>query len=231
MRQKLARLGAWAPETGGGLQALAAEALGSFVLVLSVAGAGSATGALAGLTGGSASAGFAAGLTLASLVLLFGTASGAHFNPAVSLGLALAGRFPKPRVLPFAAAQVAGALAAGLALRILLRSTVIGVAGTQMPGLAALLLEALLTAWLVFAYLLMGEKDTPLLQAALALGAAYAGAVLWAGHLSGAVMNPARALGPALAALDFSSLWIYLLGPLSGAWLGAQVWSFWRSLK
>jgi aquaporin Z len=210
----------------GHAQPLFAEALGTAVLVLASAGAGSAFGAVGGLAGGSASLALAPGLSLLALVLLFGGVSQAHFNPAVSLGMALSGRLPLGRLLPYVAAQCAGALAAGMILRVLLRSSVLGTTSSAMPGLAALMVEALLTFWLVWVYLSVTEKDVPLLNAALALGATLAGAIFWAGHLTGASMNPARSLGPALAAWDFSDLWIYLIGPCAGA-VGAALGYRW----
>lgn len=226
---KQVQLGDYSPDLRGP-QALAAEALGTFVLVLAAAGVGSSFGAIGASLGGLQPA-LAPGLALLTLFLLFAPISGAAFNPAVTLGLVLAGRLPKNRLLPYAVAQVAGALAAGLVLRILLRSTLLGATTTQMPGLAALLLEALLTAWLVWAYLAFSEKDVPLLQAALGVSATLGMAILWAGPLSGASMNPARSLGPALAAFDFADLWIYLFGPFLGAFGGARAYAWFRALR
>jgi glycerol uptake facilitator-like aquaporin len=228
-RFKKLDLGAYNPELGG-RPALFAEGLGSFVLVLACAGAGSSFGAVGASLGGLQPV-LAPGLALLTLVLLFGPASMAAFNPAVTLGLVLAGRLPKNRLLPYAAVQVAGGLAAGLVLRLLLRSTVLGISSTQMHGFAALLLEALLSAWLVWVYLAVTEKDVPLLQAALAIAATVAGAIAWAGPLSGASMNPARSLGPALAAFDFSDLWIYLIGPFLGALGAAKAYGWFRGLR
>jgi aquaporin NIP len=222
------RMKEWAPEMGS-LQALAAEALGTAILVLAASGAGSAYGAFGGTVGGPQAA-LAPGLTLVALMLLFGPVSQGHFNPAVSLGMALAGRLPKSQVLPYVAAQCAGALAAGLLLRVLLRSTVLGISSTQMFPLAALLLEAVLAFWLVWVYLAVTEKDVPLLHAALAIGATVAASVFWAGPLSSASMNPARSLGPALAAWEFGNLWIFLLGPLLGATASAFAYGVYRSL-
>lgn len=210
-------------------RALAAEALGTAVLVLAAAGAGSAFGAFGGIVGG-AQAALAPGLTLVVLMLVFGPVSQGHFNPALSLGTALAGRFPKRRVLPYIAAQMAGALVAGLILRVLLRSTILGVNSTQMNPFAALLLEALLTFWLQWVYLAVMEKDVPLLNAALALGFTLAAAIFWAGPLSSASLNPARSLGPALASWEFSSLWIFLLGPMLGAAGAAFAYRRYQSL-
>jgi MIP family channel proteins len=222
------QLKAWLPERVLP-QALAAEALGTCVLVLAAAGAGSAYGAFGGIVGG-AQAALAPGLTLVALILVFGPVSQGHFNPAVSLGMALAGRLPKTRVLPYAAAQTAGALCAGLILRVLLRSTILGVSSTQMNPFAALLLEALLAFWLVWVYLAVTEREVPLLNAALALGFTVTAAVFWAGPLSSASMNPARSLGPALASWEFSDLWVFLIGPFVGAVAGAWAYQRYQAL-
>jgi glycerol uptake facilitator-like aquaporin len=209
----------WTPEIGS-TRALLAEALGTALLTLAAAGAGSAYGAFGGAVGG-AGAALAPGLTLAVLFLLFAAESQGHFNPAVSLGLALAGRLPKTRLLPYVAAQCAGGVAAGIFLRVILQSTVLGVSATQMNPVAALALEAFLAFWLVWVYLSVTERDFPPLNAALALGSTLAASVFWAGPLSSASMNPARSLGPALAAWEFSKLWLFILGPLAGGALAA----------
>jgi MIP family channel proteins len=222
------KLREWMPESGL-TQALVAEAIGTAVLVLAAAGAGSAYGAFGGIVGG-AQAALAPGLTLVALMLVFAPVSQGHFNPAISLGMALAGRFPKTRVLPYAAAQLGGALCAGLLLRVLLRSTVLGVSGTQMNPFAALLLEALLAFWLQWVYLAVTEKDVPPLNAALALGFTVAAAVFWAGPLSSASMNPARSLGPALASWEFSDLWVFLIGPVLGTATAAFAYRRYTSL-
>jgi MIP family channel proteins len=226
MKMESARVLEWMPEMPES-GALFAEGLGTAVLVLASAGAGSAYGAFGGAVGGAQTA-LAPGLTLMTLILLFGRSSQGHFNPAVTLGMALAGRFPKTKVLPYAAAQCGGALAAGTLLRLLLRSTMLGISATQMHSWAALLLEAILSFWLIWVYLAVSEKGFPLLHAALALGATVSAALFWAGPLSGASMNPARSLGPALAAGEFEGLWIYLIGPCVGAAAGGAAYRIWK---
>jgi MIP family channel proteins len=218
----------WMPDAPPA-RALIAEALGTAVLVLAAAGAGSAFGAVGGVVGGSQAA-LAPGLSLAVLMLVFGPVSQGHFNPAVSLGMALAGRLPKPRLLPYVAAQCAGAVGAGLLLRILLRSSVLGLSTTQMNPFAALLLEAVLGFWLMWVYLSVSEKEVPLLNAALALGFTVAASIFWAGPLTSASMNPARSLGPALAAWDFEKLWVFLLGPPLGTALAAIAYGAYAAL-
>ncbi len=215
----------------GATKALFAEAMGTCLLVLAAAGAGAATGAIGGLMGGGGNGAWGAGLTLVVLVLVFGPVSGAHFNPAVSLGLALNGRFAKSKVVPYVGAQVLGAFVAALFLRVVLSSTVIGQTTTAMPGLAALLLEAVLTFWLVWVILAVTERDVPLLQTALAIGLTIAAAGHWAGHLSGASLNPARSLGPALASFDFSQIWIYLIGPTAGGAGAGLAYNWYKGLR
>lgn len=215
----------------GAPKVLFAEFLGTCLLVLAAAGAGSASGAIGGLMGGGGNGAWAAGLTLVVLVLMFGPVSGAHFNPAISIGMMLSGRLSKTRLLPYLVAQFAGALVAGLILRVVLQSSVLGLTTTQMPALAAIAMEAVLTFWLQWVILAVTEKDVPLLQTALAIGFALAAAGHWGGHLSGASLNPARTLGPALAAWDLSQVWIYMIGPVVGAVAAAIVYRWYKELR
>jgi MIP family channel proteins len=209
-------------------KALAAEFMGTLFLTLAAAGAGAAAGSIPGSGGGGATA---AGLTLMAGVFMFGPISGAHFNPAISIGMTLAGRLPKSRTLPYLVAQVCGALVAGLLLRLALQSTIIGTTGTQMPPLNAVLIEAFLTFWLQWVILAVTEKDTPLVITGLSIGFALMAAGTWGGHLSGASLNPARTLGPAIAAWEFGQVWIYLLGPIAGASAAAGVYSWYKGLR
>lgn len=220
---------AFVPDLGG-TKALFAEAMGTALLTLAAAGASASFGSTGGMMGGGGNGAWGAGLTLISLVLVFGPVSGAHFNPAVSLGLTLAGRLPKSRLLPYVGAQLLGATAAALFLRVVLNSTVIGQTTSSMFWLSAIILEAALTFWLVWVILAVTEKDIPLLQTGLAIGLTIAAAGHWAGHLSGASMNPARSFGPALASMDFSQLWIYLVGPTLGGAAAGTAYGWYKGL-
>ncbi len=213
----------FAPDLSG-TKALFAEYLGTCLLTLAAAGAGAASG----LIPGSGDGVWAGSLTLVVLVLVFGPVSGAHFNPAISIGMTLSGRLPKSKTLAYLGAQFAGALTAGLILRVILQSTTLGLTTSQMPGVAALAIEALLTFWLQWVILASTEKDIPLLQTGLAIGLALGAAGHWGGHFSGASMNPARSLGPAIAAMDFSQIWIYLIGPVVGSSAAALVYGWYR---
>ena len=221
---------AFAPDLGG-TKALFAEAMGTALLTLAAAGASASFGSIGGLMGGGGNGAWGAGLTLISLVLVFGPVSGAHFNPAVSLGLMLSGRLAKNKLVPYIAAQLLGATVAALFLRVVLNSTVIGQTTSSMFWLSAIILEAMLTFWLVWVILAVTEKEIPLLLAGLAIGLTVAAAGHWAGHLSGASMNPARSFGPALASMDFSQLWIYLIGPMLGGAGAGLSYGWYKGLR
>ena len=220
------KLQEYSPDLGAP-KVLAAEFIGTLFLVLAAAGAGSVSGNIGGGSGGA----WAATLSLVVLVLIFGPVSGGHFNPAISVGMTLSGRLPKSRLLPYVAAQLAGALAAGLILRLVLQSSTLGLTTTFMHPLGAIAIEVLLTFWLQWVILAVTEKDVPLLQTALAIGFALGAAAHWGGNFSGGSLNPARTLGPALAAGDLTRVWIYLIGPVLGAVGAAFVYRWYKDLR
>ena len=199
---------------------LFSELLGTFFLVLVAAGGGmmSATGRI-----GLASAVVAPGLMVMAIILFMGAVSGAHLNPGVTLAFALRGDFPWKRVPGYVVIQLLGAALASAFLLGVLGD--VGNLGATLPGRGyadwqALLMEIVLTAGLVSVILgtaSAAQNVGPI--AALAVGGYIALAGLWAAPVSGASMNPARSLGPALVGGDLSSLWIYLVGPLIGALL------------
>jgi aquaporin Z len=153
--------------------------------------------------------------------MFMGAVSGAHLNPAVSIAFALRGDFPWRRVPAYVVAQIAGAVLATLLLWALIGKH--GSAGLTLPGpgistLTAALWEAMLTVGLVSTILgtASGAQQVGPL-AAIGVGSYIALAGLWAAPVSGASMNPARSLGPALVLGDWTSWWAYLAGPLAGA--------------
>jgi len=191
----------------------AAETVGTFFLVL--AGGAAVLGGLPGLA-----VALAFGAAVMVLVYALGHVSGAHFNPAVTLGFAATGHFPWRRALPYVAAQVLGALAASLLLR---AWAPVGplVAHGALHGLAAAGVEGLATALLAFVILAVATDPRAAPAAAgLAIGATVFLGALVAGPLSGAAMNPARALAPALVAGDVRDLAATLLGPIVGGVAG-----------
>jgi aquaporin Z len=202
---------------------LFSETFGTFLLVL--AGAGPAV--VAARTHqdiGRAAGVVAPALTVVAVILFMGKVSGAHLNPVVSAAFALRREFPWRRVPAYVTAQLAGATFACVVLWATLgRGGHLG-ATIPAPGVTdvqALVIEAILTLGLVSTILgsASGAQNVGPLSA-LAVGAYIALAGLWASPVSGASMNPARSIAPAVVLGDFRHLWLYILGPSVGA-LGA----------
>ena len=197
------------------------ELFGTFLLVLAAAGGGMVNARFGGDVTSSAALVVAPALTVTAVILFMGAVSGAHLNPAVSLAFALRGNFPWKRVPAYLGAQGAGATAATLLLWAIVGQH--GTAGLTLPGpgisaVAALIWEAVLTAGLVSVILgtASGAQQVGSF-AAIGVGSYIALAGLWASPVSGASMNPARSLGPALVLGDWTAWWAYLIGPLAGA--------------
>ena len=162
------------------------------------------------------------GLVVLAMIYTLGDISGAHLNPAVTFGFFVARRLPGSQVLPYIISQCSGAIAASLLLRVLFPTSV--ALGATIPSGGAMqsfVLEVVLAAILMFAILGVStgasEKG---ITAGIVVGAVIAFEALFAGPISGASMNPARSLGPALVSLKLSSLWIYLTAPLLGSAIG-----------
>ena len=161
------------------------------------------------------------GLIVLVMIYTVGDVSGAHLNPAVSLGFFAAGRFPIREIVPYVLSQCAGAFAASGLLRFLFpQSATLG--ATEPAGSAAqsFMLELILTAILMFVILSVStgaaEKG---ITAGIAVGSVIALEAMFAGPICGASMNPARSLAPAVVSQHLSSLWIYLVAPTTGALL------------
>jgi aquaporin Z len=208
------------------MRALASELLGTFVLVFTGTGAvvvnevhsGAVTHVGVALT---------FGLVVLALVYALGDVSGAHLNPAVTLGFTLAGRFHARRVASYVLAQCAGAVLASLALRLLFlgEQTGLGVTSPNGPAARSFAFEVLLTFFLMVVILAVstGSKEKGLM-AGVAVGAVIALEALFAGPVCGASMNPARSLGPAVVSGRLGELWIYLTAPTLGAGLAVPAW-------
>jgi aquaporin Z len=205
---------------------LFSELLGTFLLVLAGAGGAVVSAQSHGAISRTAAV-TAPALTVMAVILFMGVISGAHLNPAVSIGFALRGDFPWRRVPGYIVMQLAGATIACLALWGLLGK--IGQLGATEPGpgisnTQAMGMELLLTFGL-FSVILgtasRAQNVGPL--AALAVGGYIALAGLWSSPISGASMNPARSFGPDLALWDFSHYWPYVVGPLLGASIAVGV--------
>ena len=197
---------------------LFSEILGTFFLVLVAAGGGllHAKGQIS-----LAAAVVAPGLMVMAIILFMGAVSGAHLNPAVSLAFALRGDFPWKRLPGYIIVQLIGASLACLFLLAVFGN--VEHLGATLPGpeyhdWQALLMETALTAGLVSVILGTASAAQNVgAIAALGVGGYIALAGLWAAPVSGVSMNPARSFGPALVGADFTSYWVYVVGPIAGA--------------
>lgn len=161
------------------------------------------------------------GLVVMALVYTFGDTSGAHFNLAVTLAFAVAGRFSRRCVVFYIAAQLAGGVLASLVLRALFPlHTTLGATSPSGPPLQSLVLELVLTWFLMLVVLNVstGAKEKGI-TAGLVVGAVIGLEAMFAGPICGASMNPARSVAPALVSLHLRDLWIYVVGPIAGALL------------
>ena len=197
---------------------LLAEAVGTFALVFAGTGAiviNDVTGGTVGHIGIS----LTFGLVVLAMIYALGDISGAHFNPAVTIGFWTARRIERSTVVPYIFSQCAGALLASLLMRLLFAShESLGATQPAGPALQSFVLESVLTFLLMLVILQVstGGKEKGI-TAGMAVGAVIALDALFAGPISGASMNPARSLAPALVSLNLTHLWIYLLAPLTGA--------------
>jgi aquaporin Z len=206
---------------------LFSELLGTFLLVLVAVGGGMVSARFGGNAVPYGAKVVAPALMVMAIILFMGTVSGAHLNPAVSIAFAARGDFPWKRVPAYILAQFLGAILATLVLWAFLGKQ--GSAGLTLPGsgistTAAMLWELVLTAGLVSVILGTAsgaQQIGPL--AALGVGGYIALAGLWASPVSGASMNPARSLGPALVKGDWTSWWAYLVGPIAGGAIAVAI--------
>lgn len=210
----------------------AAETFGTFALVL----AGTGAVVIDAVTGGGVShvgVALTFGLVVMAMIYAVGDVSGAHLNPAVTFGFWLAGRLPGRCVVPYVLSQLAGAVTASLLLRAMFSNRAyLGAtlpAGSEWQSFA---LEAVLTALLMFVILCVstGPKEVGVM-AGIAVGGVIAFEALFAGPISGASMNPARSLAPALVSGHLHSLWVYLAAPLLGAAAAVPCWRITRGRK
>jgi aquaporin NIP len=210
------------------MRALVAELIGTFALVFAGAGAimvDEKTHAL-----GHVGVAITFGLVIMVMIYAVGHVSGAHFNPAVSFAFALTRHFSWTKLLGYWVAQAAGALIAAAILRGSLGNRAhIGAtlpAGSQGQ---AFLWEVVLTFFLMFVILSVATDTRAVGEAAaIAIGGTVGLDAMFGGPITGASMNPARSLGPALVSGDLHALWIYLLAPLVGAAIGGIAYQFVR---
>ncbi|MDR9759080.1 aquaporin Z [Rhizobium redzepovicii] len=221
-------------------KSLVAEFLGTFWLVFGGCGSAVLAAAYPELGIGFVGVAFAFGLTVLTMAYAVGGISGGHFNPAVSLGLTVAGRFPAARLLPYIVVQVVGAVAAAALLYFIAS----GKAGFELGGfaangygdhspggyslLSALLIEVLLTMFFLIIILGSTSSRVPAGFAPLAIGLALTLIHLVSIPVTNTSVNPARSTGQALfvGGWALQQLWLFWIAPLAGGVLGGLVWKF-----
>lgn len=206
------------PNRDASIRRTLVEAIGTFILVFCGTGAivindasdGAITHVGIALT---------FGLVVLSLIYAFGHISGCHLNPAVSIGLSISGRFPVALLIPYIAGQCVGALAASLLIRWMFPDH--PTLGATLPSSGAwqsFVLEFVLT-WILM-LVILGIQSGPKQNEALGgvvIGAVIGLEAMFAGPISGASMNPARSLAPAMISSHFENLWVYLIAPVLGS--------------
>jgi aquaporin Z len=203
-----------------------AEAFGTFTLLFAGTGA-IVVNAAHGGTITHAGIAITFGLVVLAMIYAVGDLSGAHLNPAVTLGFVVAGRFPLVKAPAYLLGQAAGAFAASGTLRILFPdSPTLGGTIPAGPALQSWVFEFILTAVLMAVILGVstGSREKGVL-AGIAVGSVIALEAMFAGPVSGASMNPIRSLAPAVVSGRLESLWVYLTAPFAGAAAGVLVWN------
>jgi MIP family channel proteins len=212
-----------------------AELVGTFILVFG--GTAVAVGAIlarptAGAAYDSLAVALAFGLALAAVVAAVGHVSGAHVNPAVTIGMAATKKFPWQYVPHYVGAQLVGAVLAAFATWVTFGGPARGEAklaatypAQGVGDLQAFVVEILITFILVFVVMAVAtDERAPAAIAPIAVGFALAVGVFIAGPVTGGSVNPARSLGPMIVAGDLTSVWLYVLGPIVGGILGALLY-------
>lgn len=212
---------------------LVAEFIGTFALIFIGAGAGAL--GLGGLVG----VAFAHGLVILGFVYAYGHISGTHVNPAVTLGVWAAGKIDTGRALSYIVFQIAGGIVAALALSWVLGGTGTGLGVTALAhGLQVkdvtinvtpaigVALEAILTFFLANAVLNCAVSGKAGNLAGVGIGLTLTFCILMGGPLTGASLNPARSIGPAIATGNFTDLWVYLVGPALGGVAAGLLYKF-----
>jgi MIP family channel proteins len=211
---------------------LLAEFIGTFALIFIGAGAGALGAGLVGVA-------LAHGLVVLSFAYAYGHISGTHINPAVTLGVWAAGKIDAARAGSYIVFQLVGGIVGALALRWVLGGTGTGLGLTKLAQsfeangatiaitpLIGMVLEAILTFFLVNAVLNAGISGKATIPGGLAIGLTLTFCILMGGPLTGASLNPARSIGPAVATGNFDNLWVYLIGPALGGILAGVLYKY-----
>jgi MIP family channel proteins len=214
---------------------LLAEFIGTFAFVFIGAGAAAVVGTGAGLNGIAAIA-FAHGLTIMVFAFAYGSVSGAHFNPAVTVGAWIARAISLGEAVPYIISQLVGGACAALLLRAVLGGAATGLGRPEVAqGLAlgattltitpaaGFVIETVLASFLVIIVLATPVAGSAGALAPLAIGMTVTLNIMMAGALTGANFNPAISLGPMIATGNFTNAWLYVTAPVCGAIVAALV--------
>ena len=210
---------------------LLAEFIGTFALIFIGAGAGAlGIGGLVGVA-------FAHGLVVVGFAYAYGHISGTHINPAVTLGVWAAGKIDTARAFSYVVFQILGGTLGALALRWVLggaetglgvtalaRDLAVGNTTITITPVIGVVVEAILTFFLVNAVMNAGIRGKATIPGGLAIGLTLVFCILMGGPLTGGSLNPARSIGPAVATLNFTDLWVYLVGPVLGGALAGVLY-------
>lgn len=201
-----------------------AEFIGTFALVFFGTGAvivNEQTNGSLGLVGIS----LAFGIIIIAMIYSFGTISGTHINPAVTIALAFGKILPKNKIFGYITAQITGAFfASGLLKFMFPENTTLGITIPSGTFLQSFIMECVLTFFLMLTILGVSSKKESASVSGLVIGFMVVGMILVAGPISGGSFNPARSIAPAVVSGNLSALWLYLVAPVLGAILAMFVW-------
>lgn len=202
------------------------EFIGTFALVFCGTGAvvvNSLSNGSLGLLGISA----VFGIMVAAMIYAFGSSSGAHINPAVTIGLFVGNLMPRKEAFRYVLAQIGGAILASGLLSIMFPGS--NTLGETLPNggiVPSMVLEMILTFFLMLTILSFSNNKEQAHLAGAIIGMLLVGIILIAGPISGGSFNPARSIAPALISGDLSGLWLYILAPITGSSLAIVLWNF-----
>ncbi|WP_196894660.1 MIP/aquaporin family protein [Aureivirga marina] len=202
-----------------------AEFLGTFALVFCGTGAIVINDVTGGVIGHAGIA-ITFGLIVAVVIYTFGSISGAHINPAVTLSLALGKQFEAKKVLPYIIAQLLGAFLASLTMAFLFQHENLGATLPRETEAQSFVLEFILTFLLMLVILFVSNKKDISHFTGFAVGAIVLLEAMFAGPITGASMNPARSIAPAIVSGNISSLWVYIFATTLGAIVATFTWKY-----
>lgn len=211
------------------LKQYAAETIGTFALVF----CGTAAIIVNDLSGGLVShvgVSLSFGTVVMIMIYAFGPLSGAHINPAVSIAFSLTDRFQARQLIPYLLAQLCGAFLASILLKYLFLDPVnLGATLPSGSWQQSFVLETILSYLLMLVILMVGQNQAIQAFTGLAVGSTVLLEALFAGPISGASMNPARSIAPAVVSGQIGYLWLYIVAPVLGAVLASLSWKWFEA--